>query len=879
MKTSHFKNESVVVSLEYFDEGKCFVAGFQNGLTCVFDENDMEDCHLVRSFEKYNRHEELLTAKFDPRSRTVATAGGSANVARLWSYDSGKCDTELFLGTGSTVICVDLIILHPYPIIVTSDTTGNIIIWGSRGSRWQGLRISGFLNCTPAYAEYEKRQRRADEEEDIAPIRALPPVLHHFSKQSTRKLNRLDSERTNIGGPGPQTRQRGLRNSFNPLSEALRVDPILKANSEAAFKQLYDETESKWGKVSAASTICWDSENFRLFTGDEIGNIRCFDLFDIFQDLRADTLLEDTSKHRILGLCRGKQRNYHSALPPMFDENVSDEFDAASAHYLLGHPGNAMSYLGVQFVWSFLGHNDRIMHCSLVPSMGLLTSAADRLVKMWTLDGKPLGVLLQSVPVGTKARSWEFDIDVERIIKAENENLDNVIERAVKVAKSPSKPDLNTLDFAGMEVGAESADFSKSELRQRIEKSSKILGLDFPRNESSKHHQLIPLPPTTIAMNFNNDNNSSIGGGGLRKEDSITLGENNSIASSQASKSLIDALKELKSTESAVDYDLKTKQMTLIQQKRKAQKLLSISKESEEKTEKKTGVKVKLHTDKVHHNHSHLRSGNYPHALGEEEEEKSQAELDKLLTATSHFATIAKHHPTASSSSVLSPREPSVMEEQLSLEMTSSSLSLEIGNKPDHVFKQRDNRFSSVKSKIMDSIKDVQSRGARTISMVNSCRKYSAFNALDQAISSGKNGTTEIKPDLTPEEIAEVRANRERKHKELLASLILNDTKPSSSISKEHSAGNRASAHARSKSILVNNSASSDRPRRNSAATQSSNKTSAKNSIMEGESIEITKGDGDSERDVHSVHSKAGNRTPLRQNSAAFSLESLGSND
>jgi hypothetical protein len=486
---------------------------------------------------------------------------------------------------------------------------------------------------------------------------------------------------------------------------------------------------------------------------------------------------------------------------------------------------------------------------------------------MWTLDGKPLGVLLQSVPVGTKSRSWEFNVDVERIIKAENENLDTVIERAVKVARSPSKSDLNTLDFAGMEVGAESADFSKSELRQRIEKSAKILGLDFPRNESSKHHRMIiPLPTTTTTMNFNSDN-SSFGGGGLRKEDSITLGENASIASSQASKSLIDALKELKSTDSAVDYDLKTKQMTLIQQKRKAHKLLSISKEFESKT----GVKVKLHADKAHHNHSHLRSGNYHHALGEEEEEKSQAELDKLLTQTSHFATIAKQHPSSSQS----PREPSIMEEQLSLEMTSSSLSLEIGNKPDHMFKQRDNRFSSVKSKIMDSIKDVQSRGARTISMVNSCRKYSAFSALDQAISSGKNGTNEIKPVLSPDEIAEIRANRERKHKELLASLILNDRKPSYNTSKEQS-GNRSSTHARSKSILINNSASSDRPRRNSTATQSSNKTSAKNSVMEGESTEITKGDADSERDAHG---KGGNHTPIRQNSAAFSLESLGSND
>jgi hypothetical protein len=929
MKTTHFENESVVVSLEYFDEGKCFVAGFQNGLTCIFDENDMEDCHLVRSFEHFNRHKELLMSKFDHHSNTVATAGGSTNLARLWNYNSGKCDTELVLGHSPSTIIVDLMLLHPYPLVMTSDTTGNVILWGSRGTRWQGLRIAGFLNATPSNAEYEKRTRRADEEEDVAPLRALPPPL----PKSARALKRMETEKAAAQGAFASqpsfnssekgtgtvvpTKQRGLRNSFNPLSEGFRIDPILKASSEQTARLLFEESEGKWGRTSPAQTMCWDSENARIYTGDELGNIRCFDLSDVFQDLRVETLLEDSTKHRILGLCRSKIRNSHSAVPPMFEMNISDEFDACATHYLLGQPGNAMSYLGVQYVWSFLGHNDRIISCSLVPTLGLLTSGADRLVKMWSFDGLPIGVLLQSVPVGTKSRSWELNFDVDKIIEQENETLDQIIGSAAELANSPDKPDISRMTTAEMQIGQETADFSKSELRQRIEKSSKILGLDFPKHEKFDfYHHMNQHVGTTGTLASSQQNKSD--------NDNFTIGEG-SVGSSNTGKSLVEALKEIKSTDSAVDYEMKTKQMTIIQQKRKAHKLMNISKDYEAKT----GVKVKLHTP----------------TANDELEEKSQKDLDKLLTATSHFAKISQQPPssagggdalTTSSTHSLPPIPPSAMisghyhnNNNNNLTLEEPSLGSDLGfskgsvgfpspnnnnNTPHHNNAHNPNRrTSTVKSKIMESIKNVHDTGPRTISMINSCRKYSTYTALDEAIAQNNesmppsNEGSQVltshhhhhgaSPGPGPEELAEMRANREKKHKELMASMVLNSDRPSmiSTANKDsnhhnHNRFSRSSSgkedHSKQHHQQQNHSQSHhQQQQRSSLATH---KTS--NSSLGGKLSNIDESlEGKSEIDsleggqppTTAPGSRAKTPTALsKQNSTSFSLgESLTSQD
>lgn len=711
MKNVYHDNSSIVVGLHYYDEAKRFLAGYQNGEICLFDENDIEECHLLRSFEPFNRHPELLSFKFCPFTRTVLTAGASSNVARLWAYDSGKCEVELHLGTNSQGIVIAAAMMMPYPLAIVSDSLGNVIIWGSRGSRWQGLRISGFLNQSPPTAELEPSGRKNDNDEFIQP-RILPtggvngPSVSVESPLETKTVS---------GVPHPPARQRGLRASIHPMSDMIRFDEILKKNSQFEASSLFRQSEAKWGKVGAAQAIAWDESSNTLYTGDDLGVIRAYDINDVINDIGKEVLLNETYGSKLKGICRSGRIDNRSALPPLYEDDHADEFDAAASVYLLGRAGNAMAYLGVKFMWGLTAHSDRVVSVTIIPGRGLISTAGDRLVKMWTFEGLPLGTLLQSVPVGTRNRNWTLVLDVDAIIDKENEELDEIIEKAREVAAASDKPDIRTMDFTGMQLGAQSADFSQSALRQRIDRSAVILGLDFP---SSTHRE-------KLARALSSD----------KSKDDSTVGDRSvdSSANTAGGKSLVDALKELKSTDAAVDYELKTKQMSYIQQKRKANKLESISKQYEEKT----GIRIKTPGPKD------------PSVFDQIDEERSQADLDKLLTSNEADLMPAKDEHSVNNDlySVSAPSE------------TPSSPQ----SKSDH-----NRRGTIVRSKIASSIKEAHERGARTQSMVKSCRKYTAYDALDSAMKKV------IKADnASPEELAQIRASREKKHRELMTMISL----------------------------------------------------------------------------------------------------------
>ncbi len=148
-------------------------------------------------------------------------------------------------------------------------------------------------------------------------------------------------------------------------------------------------------------------------------------------------------------------------------------------HYLIPGVNNPSGYQGVDFCWALQAHADRIVTC-ITNSHGCLTSGADMLVKLWTYSGEPLGVLVQSVPVGRRNQKWELMLDAEAIMRREDEELDEIIEAVDELVADPEKPNILDMDFSAMEPGANAEDFTRSELRQRIEQSSAKLGINFP---------------------------------------------------------------------------------------------------------------------------------------------------------------------------------------------------------------------------------------------------------------------------------------------------------------------------------------------------------------------------------------------------------------
>jgi WD40 repeat protein len=712
MKTVHKAYGSTCVALHYYDEAKRFLAGFARGQVCIFDENVLEECILIRQFECYGEMraeielkdtfarktagrevsvnnnklpKEMLSIDFDHTTHTVATAGSTDGMLRLWDYTSSKCEMEITVCDVKVSQIVHMKMLLPYSLVVTSDSSGNIVLWGSRGLKWMGVRLSGFLNMTPASAEYEPKARHQDDN-DSSPRRALPP------KTRTPMNVRRAEETAQILAASDQEDEdfviyRDIKAPVARTASQAELSALRERSLLMAEKQ-YLDSEAKWGRCSAAHAMCWIASEMLLITGDDLGHIRCFSLRDAMADLQKEMLLPtgNQDNQAILGLCREIDRDDSSALAPI-DHDITS--------YVLARPGDAMSYLGVRFRWSIYAHTDRIINCTTTPN-GVLTSAADRLVKMWDFAGNPLGTLLQSVPIGSRSKTWDLVLDVATIIEKENQELDEIIEQVSELARTGDKPDIYSMDFTGMQLGAESANFSQSVLRQRIELTSKILGIDFPTTGQSK-----PSGDDAYSVDLSSVAGSVSSGGG---------------------KSLADALSEIKSTESGVDYEFKTKSMSYIQQRRKANKLENLSKMYEEKS----GVRLNTASKEI--------------SIWEDDDNNNNksVDFDKLLSTAAN--------PGA-------PRDDASINDDL--------YSVDNIKERRASAEQRHSAHKSASvSKIAESIQKAHERGPRTMSMLKSCRKYKAFGALDEAIHT--EGVVK-KVQLTEEEVEEIRAVRQRK--------------------------------------------------------------------------------------------------------------------
>jgi hypothetical protein len=183
-------------------------------------------------------------------------------------------------------------------------------------------------------------------------------------------------------------------------------------------------------------------------------------------------------------------------------------------------------------------------------------------------------------------------------------------------------------------------------------------------------------------------------------------------------------LQEIKSTDSGVDYEYKTKSMSYIQQRRKANKLENLSRQYEEKS----GVRLNTASKEI--------------SIWEGEEADNNnkgVDFDKLLSAANSSAH---------------PRDDSSVNDDL------YSVDLIDERRQSNQMRHNAHKAASV-SKIADSIKQAHERGARTISMLNSCKKYQAFGALDEAIQS--NGASLKKSKISEVQAADIRAARERK--------------------------------------------------------------------------------------------------------------------
>jgi len=380
------------------------------------------------------------------------------------------------------------------------------------------------MNQTIHSAELEPPQQMGDNDGEAPPRRSLAPSVDPAVDKAEAELLAAYVEDTDKYLMGP-------------------LDKDARKESEGDSKRMIAEAEMRWGKPTAANCISWDADSGLLFTADDMGVLRCFNVTKAIADVtwqpkpknwnaRGDSkekeagegegeggaqaqnvgaeevkAAEKEPSHKesnaaislagsesssqvdfeeekdesqwhcrsyIRGFCRNRVRAANCAVPPVpFKDKERD------VRYLVTGTNNPSGNHGVDFCWALQAHGDRIVTC-LTNEHGCLTSGADMLVKMWSFTGEPLGVLVQSVPVGRRNQKWELMLDAEGIMKREKEELDEIIEQVEELAQDPELPNIYDMDFANMEPGANAEDFTRSELRQRIGQTSAKLGIHFP---------------------------------------------------------------------------------------------------------------------------------------------------------------------------------------------------------------------------------------------------------------------------------------------------------------------------------------------------------------------------------------------------------------
>ena len=172
---------------------------------------------------------------------------------------------------------------------------------------------------------------------------------------------------------------------------------------------------------------------------------------------------------------------------------------------------------------------------------------------MWSSEGYLLGILKQNVLSGVRSPTWNLTVDVDPYIVQEESNVAVVLSEVDVCEEQEISNDISLYDLSFKVSTAHSAIFARSELRKRIDLSSKFLALDFNLRDSK-------TPTRTSHVAFSDDRSLS------------SIADTISIASSQskASKSSAQALLDLRSTD---DQLSSTSNLTLDQRRRKQKTL------------------------------------------------------------------------------------------------------------------------------------------------------------------------------------------------------------------------------------------------------------------------------------------------------------------
>ncbi|EGZ10227.1 hypothetical protein PHYSODRAFT_522483, partial [Phytophthora sojae] len=363
----------------------------------IHDERDSERGVLLRRL--IGGHSTDITALSFSYHLSLLASGSSDCSLQVWDYEFGRLDATC-IGHVSGLLCLHF--LDPFPLLLSSDSTGNLCFWAMRPSaRYKGKCVFRFRN--------------------------------QHNLLGTASVNCIDTHSTRRSVPSSSA------HAYSNSGDDRYADPL-------------------------------DFTSFLIITGDDKGFLSVWNVLPLLMLLANNFDLKPLAKPVE---CANAQRNLRVDAASMVRKARNTPEWAAYAHrdplssffFSAGMPlvaadaevdeetrcedGEMRRLPPVSLVRRWKAHGDVVYSVQMIEEpTSLVTSSFDRRVKIWSLSGECLGVLMQGgldpssgsnlnpttghpdVPVH---RPWRFSVDYD------------ARERRKETAAAPVVEDVHTL--------------------------------------------------------------------------------------------------------------------------------------------------------------------------------------------------------------------------------------------------------------------------------------------------------------------------------------------------------------------------------------------------------------------------------------------------
>jgi hypothetical protein len=231
-----------VIAMRYDHGRKAVICASLQGRIIIYDEKDIEHCYPLRTFDEPYQHRQELShvVLHEGGGLCATTAAESVEGIRFWASDQASIDSQLC--TRGQVI-LNMGFLEPYPLLWVATSDGRIRIWGcptrnEKTGKLDTTKVNGccllsFANRPPDGSAYEFLP---EEHDGVKSPHQPRPTLY------------------------PSWRERREDCTYGEPTEYTGLPEGVQENNVP---------------VAVAQ---FDAFSGHLYLGDELGNVRCFDL-------------------------------------------------------------------------------------------------------------------------------------------------------------------------------------------------------------------------------------------------------------------------------------------------------------------------------------------------------------------------------------------------------------------------------------------------------------------------------------------------------------------------------------------------------------------------------------------------------------------------